>query len=184
MRTISIVSLCCVLVACQSFKEQHPESLLNAHTLASVRSIYIEDLGHEEDADLIEKTGSVREKISTGLAQSKRFSVVQDLQQADSILTGLVGVERWYHGMEGYYGMEGDLDDHELGIGKVRLLDSKTKQPIWMHKYEPGLLSPTQSVTERVADQIVDKLLHDAARADSKEIQQQPSSPPLATPTP
>ena len=160
MRTASIVSLCCLLAACQGFKDQHPEFLLNAHALASVRSIYIEDLGHEEDDDLIEQTGSVREKISTGLAQSKRFSVVQDLQQADAVLTSLVVVERWYHGMEG------DMDDHELGIGNVRLLDSRTKQPIWMHKYEPGLLRPTQSVAERVADQVVDKLLHDIARAD------------------
>ncbi|MBH0201366.1 MAG: hypothetical protein HP496_03440 [Nitrospira sp.] len=100
------------------------------------------------------------------MVKSGRFSVVQDPQQADAILTGLVGVERWYHGLEGYYGMEGDLDDHELGVGNVRLVDSRTKQPIWRHKYQPGLLSPTQSVAERVADQVVEKLLHDASQTE------------------
>lgn len=166
MRTVSIASLCCLLLGCQSFKEGQSEQPENVPALISVRSIYIEDLRHDEGAELVEETGSVRERISTGLAKSGRFFVVQDAQQADAILTGLVGVERWYHGLEGYYGMEGDLDDHELGIGNVRLVDSRTKQPIWAHKYQPGFLSPTQSVVDRVAEQVVEKLLHDASHTD------------------
>lgn len=169
MRTASIASLCCLLLGCQGFKVEQSEPLGNAQALISVRSIYIEDLGHDEGAELVEETGSVRERISIGLVKSGRFSVVRDPHQADAILTGLVGVERWYHGMEGYYGMEGDLDDHELGIGNVRLVDSKTKQPIWTHKYQPGLLSPTQSVVERVADQVVETLLHDASHTDRSQ---------------
>lgn len=163
MRTLSAASLCCLLLGCQGLQEGPSEPLGNIQSLTAVQSIYIEDLGHDEGAELVEETGSVRERISTGLVKSGRFSVVQDPQQADAILTGLVGIERWYHGLEGYYGMEGDLDDHELGIGNVRLVDSRTKQPIWTHKYQPGLLTPTQSVAERVADQVVDKLLHDAS---------------------
>lgn len=166
MRTLSVASLCCLLLGCQVLQERPPDPPGNIQALTAVQSIYIEDLGHEEGAELVEETRSVREIISTELVKSGRFSVVQDLQQADAILTGLVGVERWYHGLEGYYGMEGDLDDHELGVGNVRLVDSKTKQPIWTHKYQPGLLSPTQSVAERVADQVVEKLLHDASQTE------------------
>ncbi|MDH4082866.1 MAG: hypothetical protein OEV99_12715 [Nitrospira sp.] len=184
MRTALLGSLCCLLVACQSVTERHSDFVLDAPALASVRSIYIEDLGHDEGADLVEETDSVREKISTGLAESGRFSVVQDPQQADAVLTGLVGVEPWYHGMEGYYGMEGDLDDHELGVGKLRLVDSKTKRPIWTHKYETGLLKPNQSVAERVADQVVDKLMHDVRQAENGSTQNPRNSPAAVHPQP
>ena len=163
MRTIASVALCCMLVACQRVHNVPATTLLDTQALSGIHSIYIEDLGHEEGANLVEETKSVRDYISNGIATSGRFLVVQDPLQADAVLTGLVGVERWYHGMEVYYGMEGDLDDHELGIGKVRLLDPKTKRLIWTHEYQPGLLSPTQSVAERVAGQVVDRLLNDAS---------------------
>jgi len=166
MRYTSILFLCCWLAACQSLQAHPPHSTLDGPALASVRSIYLDDFGREEGADLLEKSGVVRDHISKGLANSGRFSVVQDLEQADAILTGLAGVELWYHGMEGYYGMEGDMDNHELGVGTLRLLDAKTKQPIWTHEYETGLLSPKQSVAERVADQVVNTLVQDTLRAD------------------
>ena len=166
MRYTSILTLCCWLTACQSLQNHPPHSTLDGPALVSVRSIYLDRLGHDEDADLIEKSELVRNHISTGLANSGRFSVVQDPEQADVVLTGIAGVELWYHGMESYHGMEGDMDSHELGIGKLRLLDAKTKQPIWTHEYETGFLSPKQSVAQRVADQVVKKLIQDTLRAD------------------
>lgn len=68
--------------------------------------------------------------------------------------------------MEGFYGLEGDLDTHYLGVGHFRLVESKTNQTIWTHEYERGFLKPTQSITSRVAEQVVGKLLRDTARAD------------------
>lgn len=169
MRATFLTVLCCVLVACQSVKGHQTKPLIDASVLGAVQSIYIEDLGHDDGANLIEETSSIRELIRSGLAKSGRFSIVQDPQQADAVLTGLVGVEPWYHGMEGYYGMEGDLDDHEVGVGKLQLIDSKTKQTIWTHNYESGFLNPDQTVGERVANQVVEKLLQDASRTDSEQ---------------
>ena len=167
IRVIAILTLCSLLAACQSTPGVPTQAVQDLPRLASVKSIYIEDLGNEPDADLIEGSSIVRDEIKEGLARSGRFSVVQSPQEADAVLSGLAGFEKWYHGMEGFYGLEGDLDTHFLGVGHFRLVESKTKQTIWTHEYERGFLKPTQSITSRVAEQMVDKLLHDTARADS-----------------
>lgn len=167
IRLVSMLTLCALLAACQSTPGVPPPDVHDFARLASVKSIYIEDLGHEKDADLIEGSNIVRDEINAGLAKSGRFSIVQSPEQADAVLAGLAGFEKWYHGMEGFYGLEGDLDTHYLGVGHFRLVDSKTKQMIWTHEYEKGFLNPKQSVTERVAEQVVEKLLHATARADS-----------------
>jgi hypothetical protein len=78
--------------------------------------------------------------------------------------------------MEAFYGLEGSLNTQYSGIGMVRLLDSKTQEPIWTHEYETGFFHPTQSVVDRVADQVADKLLRDTALADGKS-QQSPERP-------
>lgn len=166
IRVILIVSLCVFLAACQSAKSGAVPLLQDFTRLASMKSIYLEDLGKEDGGDLIEGSGIVREKIRKGLAQSGRFSIVESPQQADAILAGLAGFEKWYHGMEGFYGLEGDLDTHFLGVGHFRLLDSRTKETIWTHEYKTGFLNPKQSVAERVGEQVVDKLIHDTALAD------------------
>jgi hypothetical protein len=77
--------------------------------------------------------------------------------------------------MEAFYGLEGSLNTQYSGIGMVRLLDSKTKEPTWTHEYETGFFHPTQSVVDRVADQVADTLLHDTARADSDKTGTPPS---------
>lgn len=161
IRLIPIVALSVLFTSCQST----PQPIHDLTRLASVKTIYIDDLGREEGANLIENSNHVREEISTGLTQSGRFSVVQSPQEADAVLTGLAGLEKWYHGMEGFYGLEGDLDTSHLGVGRFRLVDTKTNQTIWTHDYKRGLLKPTQSVTSRVANQVVETLLFDAARA-------------------
>ena len=169
IRLACIVTLCGLLVGCQSTPGVPPPAVQDLSRLASVKSIYIEDLGHEKDADLIEGSDIVREEIIVGLAKSGRFSIVDSPQQADAILAGLAGFEKWYHGMEGFYGLEGDLDTHYVGVGHFRLLESKTKQPIWTHEYERGFFKLHQTVTNRVAEQTVGKLLHDAGRAGSSQ---------------
>lgn len=161
----SVTALCGLIFGCQVVKSSHPEPVRNLNALASIHSIFISDLREEDSSHLIERSNLIREAIQEGLTRSGRFTVVQDPAQADAVLDGLAGVERWYHGMEGYYGMEGDLDSHELGVGTLRLIDSKTKQTIWTHEYETGFLSPKQSVAERVGEQVVEKLLQDASPA-------------------
>jgi TolB-like protein len=167
IRVVTILTLCNLLAACQSAPGEPPQAVQDLSRLTSVKSIYIENLGKEKDADLIEGSSLVRKEIGTELARSGRFSVVESPQEADAVLTGLAGFEKWYHGMEGFYGLEGDLDTHYLGVGHFRLVESKTKQTIWTHQYERGFLKPTQSITSRVAAQVVDRLLHDVARVDS-----------------
>ncbi|OQW30577.1 MAG: hypothetical protein A4E19_09725 [Nitrospira sp. SG-bin1] len=165
MRAIFLATLCALLAACHSTPGVVPPAVHDLNRLAAVKSIYIEDLGHEEGAPLIEGSNVVKEEISAGLAKSGRFSLAESPRQADAILAGLAGFEKWYHGMEGFYGLEGDLDTHYLGVGHFRLVDAKTKEPIWTHEYERGLLKPTQSITSRVADQVVEQLLSDATLA-------------------
>jgi hypothetical protein len=145
--------------------------------------VYIEDLTHDEDPHLVEGSDLVKERIRQRLTQSGRFSIVDSPERADATLTGVAGFQRWYFGMESFYGLEGSLNTQYAGIGMVRLLDSKTKQPIWTHEYETGLFHPTQPVVDRVANQVVDKLLSDAALAAKGTEPQAPSnesaSPPL-----
>jgi hypothetical protein len=167
IRLISILTLCGLLGACQSA----PPPVQDLARLASVNTIYVDDLGKEEGANLIEESAHVRESISAGLAKSGRFAVVQSPQEADAVLAGLAGLEKWYHGMEGFYGLEGDLDTSYLGVGRFRLVDAKTNQTIWTHEYRRGFLKPTQSVTSRVANQVVEKLLSDAPPSPSGKTQ-------------
>ncbi len=169
MKTVTILIVSCLLAACQSFAPASPESVVDRTRLASVKSIYIDDLGREEGASLIEGSAEVREMIRAGLAKSGRFSIVQSPQEADAILSGLAGIEKWYHGMEGFYGLEGDLDTHHLGLGRLRLVDSGTKQPIWTHEYKRGLLKLHQGVAERVGEQVVERLLQDVSQVDSRK---------------
>jgi hypothetical protein len=168
IRAVSILTLCSLLAACQGLA---PQPVHDLHRLAAVKTIYIGDLGKEEGADLIEASTMVRERIETGLAQSGRFSIVRSPEEADAILAGVAGIERWYHGMEGFYGLEGDLDTHHLGVGRLRLIDTHTQQVIWTHTYKGGFLKLHQSVSSRVADQVTEKLLADVTLAGT-----QPSS--------
>jgi TolB-like protein len=166
MRAVLIVAICCSLLGCHRTFGVPTDIVQDLPALASVRSVYIADLTHGEDPYLVEGSDQVRKRIQERLVQSKRFSVVDTLEEADAALTGVAGFQRWYFGMESFYGLEGSLNTQYAGIGMVRLLDSKTKQLIWAHEYETGFFHPTQSVIDRVADQVADKLLSDAIRAE------------------
>lgn len=127
---------------------------------------------------VIEGSSLVRDKIWTGLTKSGRFPVAESPQHADAVLAGLAGYEKWYHGMEWLYEMEGNLDSHYPGVGHFRLMDSNTKQTIWMHEYKRGFLNPKQSVAERIAIQVVDKFLTDTMRVDGLPHRTSPSPLP------
>lgn len=169
LRAITLLALCCLLLGCHRTFGVPRDLVQDLPALASVRSVFIEDLTHGEDPHLVEGSDLVKEKIRARLVRSGRFSIVDLPEQADATLSGVAGFQRWYFGMESFYGLEGSLNTQYVGIGMVRLLDSKTKQPIWTHEYETGLFHPTQPVVDRVADQVADKLLGDAARATGKK---------------
>lgn len=166
LRAMMVFALCYSLLGCHRTFGVPTDIVKDLPALASVRSVYIEDLAHGEDPHLVEGSDLVKERIRARLVQSGRFSVVDTPEQADGALTGVAGYQRWYFGMEAFYGLEGSLNTQYSGIGMVRLLHSKTKEPIWTHEYETGFFHPTQSVVDRVADQVADTLLHDTARAD------------------
>lgn len=68
-------------------------------------------------------------------------------------------------GMEGFYGLEGDLNTHLLEVGRLRLIETRTKQVIWTDTYKAGFLKSHQRVASRVADQVTERLLFDAILA-------------------
>jgi hypothetical protein len=168
LRAMVVFALCLSLLGCHRTFGIPTDLVQDLPALASVRSVYIEDLAHGEDPHLVEGSDLVKEKIKERLVQSGRFTIVDAPEEADAALTGVAGFQRWYFGMESFYGLEGSLNTQYSGIGMLRLLNSKTKEPIWTHEYETGFFHPTQSVVDRVADQVADKLLSAATLADSK----------------
>jgi len=184
MRGLSILTLCCVLVACHRTFGVPTEIIKDFDALASIKTIYIEDLSHGEDPNLVEGADLVMEKIAAKLTQSGRFTIVTAPEQADAALTGVAGFQRWYFGMESFYGLEGSLNTQYAGVGMVQLLQAKTKQPIWTHEYETGFFHPTQSVADRVANQMADRLLQDARQADKNRESAPPSNQSPGHPLP
>ena len=164
--TVTIVALCCSLIGC-GFRLQPttstPKPVEEYPALVNIKKIYITELGTDEYAGLI------REKIRLRLSKSTRFLVVEVPDHADAILTGVAGVER------SYSGSDGNLQTNYAGIGVLRLVDVKTKEPVWIFEYKRGFVAPGSSVSSRVADQTIDKLLEDAARADSRKLNEPPS---------
>ena len=120
--------------------------------LASVRHVYVDQLGREEGSDL------VREKIRILLIKSPRFKVVELRTQADAVLTGVAGVEKSFHSdRDGGY-------THFAGNGVFRLVDVKSTETIWTYEYIRG--RSRGSASSRVASLTVDQLHEDTKRAD------------------
>lgn len=122
-----------------------PVSPAKAAQLAAVRTLYLDGLGNEDGADL------VREKIRARLIASNRFIVVENPQQAEAVLVGVAGVEKSIS--------EGET--HYRGMGIFRIVERSTDSTIWSYEYKRGFML-FGSVSSRVADQVVDRLLLDA----------------------
>ncbi len=126
-----------------------------AGDLAEIRKIYLGDFGTGEGADL------VREKVRLRLIESGRFIVVEAVEGADAVLTGAAGVTKGYRTNVNASGGSGNTTYH--GYGVLRLVDLRTQEPIWFYQYKRGFSFGSRS--SRVAKQIVNKLLKDAAAA-------------------
>jgi hypothetical protein len=132
--------------------------------LASVRKIYIDDLGREEGSDL------VREKLRVRLMKTDRFSVVEKREAADAVLTGVAGVERKYNssvttGPNG--NVSGGGTTSFSGIGVLRLVDLKSDETIWVFEYKRGF--SLGSASSRVANKTVEQLLKDLKSLEKKK---------------
>jgi hypothetical protein len=98
LRAMMVFALCYSLLGCHRTFGVPTDIVKDLPALASVRSVYIEDLAHGEDPHLVEGSALVKEKIRARLVQSGRFSVVDASEQADRALTGVAGFQRWYLG--------------------------------------------------------------------------------------
>ena len=129
--------------------------------LLNVRRIYIGDLGREEGSDL------VREKIRVRLMKSGRFAVVEKPEAADTVLTGVAGVERRYTSSvntDSSGNVYGSGGTSYSGIGLLRLVDPKSEETIWVFEYKRGF--SLGSASSRVANKFVENLLKDAKAAE------------------
>jgi hypothetical protein len=155
-----------LLLAAFALEPLHAQDGSPAAKLANIRKIYIGDFGREEGADL------VREKIRIRLMKSERFRVVERVEAADAVLTGVAGAVRTYHssvGPDGNGNVQGDGGTSFSGLGVLRLVDLKTDETVWVYEYKRGI-GLVGSVTGRVADKTVEQLLKDAQpRADKKK---------------
>ena len=129
--------------------------------LVNVKKIYIGDLGREEGSDL------VREKIRVRLTKSGRFAVVEKPEAADTVLTGVAGVERRYTSSvntDSSGNVYGSGGTSYSGVGLLRLVDPKSEETIWVFEYKRGF--SFGSASSRVANKFVEKLLKDAKDAE------------------
>ncbi|MGH9658919.1 MAG: hypothetical protein ACRD96_10280 [Bryobacteraceae bacterium] len=141
-----------VLILCQ-----------DSSRLASVKRLYIGDLGGGEGSDL------VREKMTSALKRSGRFAVVERAELADAILTGAAGVQRRRNSkntIDPTTGKASSVGTSYAGIGVLRLMDAKSGETIWVFEYRRG--PSLGSASSRVANQTVAKLLKDALAADRR----------------
>jgi hypothetical protein len=134
-------------------------SINPAANLARIHKIYVDQLGKGEGSELL------REKIRVGLIKSGRFSVVERPEAADAIMTGAAGgVSQGYHSSVSTNvvngGISGGGSTTYSGHGVLRLVDPKTEESVWIFEYKRGLMSGG-SVSSRVAEQVVEKLMKD-----------------------
>jgi hypothetical protein len=143
-------------------RRQEAEAIAEVAGLLSIRTIYLGDFGNGDGSAL------VREKVRTALASHSRFQVIENPNKADAILTGVAGVERHYRqsiNTDAYGDVSGSGGTSYSGIGVLRLVDVKKETAIWNFEYSRGFMLGG-SVSSRVANQIVDKLISDARRAE------------------
>lgn len=81
---------------------------------------------------------------------SDRFTIVDEVKNADAVLKGAAGIVR-----------RTDNEEDFAGTGLLRLVDTKSQRTIWAHEYKRGFMFGG-SVSTRVANQMVKQLLKDA----------------------
>lgn len=114
--------------------------------LKEIKTIYVDQLGSEEGADL------VREKIKLRLLKSKRFTLVEDRDAADAILSGAAGLPRRWNGVP-------------VPVAVLRLIDPRTKETLWIYEHKSAAITIRSTP---MPDKVIDKLEKDAKTAAKK----------------
>ena len=142
-----------------------PAMAQNTQKLASVKKIYLGELGKDEMSDLI------REKIRIRLMKSDRFSVVETPESADAILIGATGVSSKHVSTISTNPVTGQVSGSGgtvyEGNAVVRLVDAQTKETIWIYEYKRGFFRP-RSASGDIAGKIIDHLTKDAKKLNEK----------------
>ena len=129
-------------------------------SLADVRTIYVEQLGNKENADLI------REKLINRLVETPEFSVIEKREKADAILKGMGFTEK--HDYVAVAAGVGAAAGVRFDATVVLRLVSQEGVVLWTGEAKPGSSwGPTRSVTSSVADKII-KQLRKAAKKSKK----------------
>lgn len=169
---VSIVVLICMTTSAGQNTSGTPA---DNRKLINVEKIYL-DLHKLSESEKNEDTDKIREKIRQRLIKSKRFIVVDSLEQADAILSGTIGLYKHDLGPESV-DTQGvirtrspkssiyDSDDIYLGYGDVKLVDSKTREMIWSYEYKPAIFG---NPLDSVAKNVVNHLLDDAKKIGKK----------------
>jgi hypothetical protein len=130
--------------------------------LADVRRVYVAPLGASSDAE------GVRDAIRQRLGESGRFIVV-DEASADAILGGIAGVGLVETMGPQLVDLDGRVttsyDKHPAGIAQLRLLVAGSRDTIW--RFDAPKKASDDKPVATVAEQVVRRLLTDAAAADS-----------------
>lgn len=167
MRKLVLIGLCLSLLGTSAFSQ-------SSQKLASITEIYLGELGKGEDVDLF------REKIRLRLMKSKRFVVVETEEDADATLTGAVGISSNQVSSVSTNPATGQVTGGGAtvyeGSGVVRLIDSKTKETIWIYEYKRGFFRP-RSASGDVAGKIVSSLLKDTKKIEGESKKDNPKKP-------
>lgn len=158
MKRFFLISLCLLLLGTTTLSQ-------NTEKLAGIKKIYLSELGKGEDADL------VREKIRLRLMKSERFTMVETEEESDAVLTGAVGIFSNQVSSVSTNPTTGQVSGGGAtvyeGSGVVRLIDSKSKETIWIYEYKRGFFRP-RSASSDVAGKIVSSLLKDIKKIEEK----------------
>jgi hypothetical protein len=130
--------------------------------LAEVRRVYVAPLGSSVDAE------RVRDRVRQLLSESSRFTIVDEASAADAILGGVAGVkqiETTNVQVDDAIGVKLSSETKRVGFGRLRLFAAGSPDTVWTFEYRIGL--SLEKPATRVAKQVVQHLLADAAEADS-----------------
>jgi hypothetical protein len=124
--------------------------------IRDVKRIYVSELGTTDSADLI------REKIRLRLMQTGKFTIVDNREEADAVLTGTVVMEKH---VEGDFK---DIDTKNKGVAVFYLRRAGTNEVIWTYEYKPKFFNIaifTDKATRgynQLANRTVEQLMKDA----------------------
>jgi hypothetical protein len=116
--------------------------------LRDVHTIYVDKLGESDASNMI------REKIINRLVRSKRLTVVDDVTQADAILTGAAEAH------ESLRVSEGTGHTRHISSVAARLI-TQDKQILWVNETKTGKWRWSDDADEKLVKELLDAIKKD-----------------------